>query len=492
MAGKDNTNPEFAVPEMEQAVIGACLLEKKAISLVFNLLEPIMFSDQRHRLVWMAVCDMYKAGMPIDLLTVIQKLRAMKLLADIGGPYYLTELASKVASSANIEYHAEVIAQTYLSKQIAHLCNGATMAVRGGSHDSLKVLEDLKSALSGIEPKVGKSRMSTVGDIWIDGVKVIEANMGRFASGLSLAGAPTGFQELDNVTLGLEPGNMYMFAGSTSMGKTSLMLKMAVACAMAGHPVGIRSLEMTKMELTFRIAAYGAQVSTWRMKKGDLGTHDLMALQKAVNDKIASNIIVEDTGGTDSTEIYRWFGDFRQHSAQVSGKFPVFMMDFIQRAKAKGRGTREQEVSDISRMLKDVSMDFGGPMVALSQLSRAVDTRGGDHRPELSDLRDSGSLEQDSNFVAFLYRAEKYGITTYDNGESTAGRGEILVRKYREGGLVDIPMGFSGPFGWYDLKMGENTDDPVRYPVIKPNLDYSSPAHSEENEDYFNNGPSPF
>ncbi len=482
----------FKSQPMEQAVIGACLLEKAAMAKVMGLIEPIMFTDQRNRIVWMAMTDMHRSGELIDTLTVAKRLRALKLIDDIGGVGYLAELTINVVTAAHVQIHAQSLVQDYMSKQIDQLCMGARLAVKG-EHDPLKVLEDLKTKLALLEPKSRRSKMTTVGEIWIEeGSKKIQENIDRFRSGDILAGAPTGFHELDEVMLGMEPGNMYLFAGSTSMGKTSIMLRIAMACAMAGHPVGIRSLEMTKIELVFRLAAYGAEISTWRMKKGDISSADFAALNAAINDAIANLIVVEDSGGTGSEDLYRWYGQFAEFAAKKSKKFPVFMMDFIQRATAKGKGTREQEVGEVSRRLKDVSMDFGGPMVPLSQLSRGVDQGGGDHKPELWHLRESGSLEQDANFVAFLYRAEKYGITQYDDGSSTAGVGEILVKKYREGGLVDIKLGFSGAFGWHNFKGGSangGESSQLEMPVIKPK-DITIPnsermRDSEEKGDFF-------
>ena len=471
--------------EMEQAVIGAVLLERSAFARVQGVLREEMFAHKAHPYIFSAIMSLAAERKPIDLLTVVDRLRSRGVLDDIGGPFYLTELVNKVASSANLEYHAMIVAQKHIARKTDRLAEGARLAIAAGG-DPIRIMSDLKRELDSITP-VRSSKPSPVSEVWSEEVKAIEANAERLKSGIVLAGAPSGFHELDKITLGFDPGNVYLFAGDTGMGKTALIIKIAISCAMAGHPVFIRSLEMSKESFAMRMAAYGSSVSTWRMRKGDVSISDFSEMNAAMGDW-TNMVEVEDKGGRDSDSIYAQCKDFSDRWAGI-GKFPIFMLDYIQLVKSSSaRGTREQEVSEVSKMWKAVTMDLGGPSIALSQLSRSVTSRA-DKKPILSDLRESGSLEQDASFVGLLYRPDHYGIETYSDGSSTKGNGMVIIAKYREGVTGEVMLGWNKHQGWVnpeDVGRGQKPSDDglgVDPRRVQPKaIDFGESRHNQEYE----------
>jgi replicative DNA helicase len=464
---------------MEQAVLGALLAENHAWAKVSNRLRPPMFMHTDHRAIYMIMTQLVADGKPIDILTVIEKSDNIGL----GSPEfrdYILKIASKVASAANIEHHAAVIEQKFVSRELMRISDGLKMSASKGD-DPLALLDVVKRQLLDVTPKTGNRLISAV-DRWPEAAKNLEKNAQRFLKGITLAGISSGIGALDRMTLGWMDGEYYLFAARPAMGKTALILKFAMAAAVAGHPVHITSLEMGGESLIRRLIAYETGISTWQMRRGELNGSDFERMNAAAS-KLLKNLYIDDGSARDIDSIYNSCYGFSLDMKSVTDKKPLYMLDYAQLGDGNGaerqNSNREQVISRISRGLKSIARDMNAPMIALSQLSRQVENRA-DKKPLMSDLRESGSLEQDADMIGFLYRPEYYGLATYADGTSTSGNGQILIEKYREGGTGDVLLGWNGARGWYDLDGGFTPSSDLNLPKIQPNMKYSEPAHSDE------------
>jgi len=467
----------FAI-EMEQAVLGILLLESEKADNYRKVarLTPSMFGDQRHKYIFNTIRKLSSQGSSYNVLLVNNAMRDDGM-ADKELTNYMTELMSKVTNSSNIESFAFIIEQKWMAREMIADFESRAAALRKNA-DPLDMLDKAKMKMMDITPKAGR-RLVSAQDMWPDISANLQRNVDRLKSGNPLAGVTSGFRSVDNLTLGWMPKEYYLFGGRPAMGKTAFALALTMAAGMAGHPVHFTSLEMGAEALIRRMIAYKTElVSTWRMRKGDLSIEDFKMMNNAA-DRVLKNIYIEDGAARDIDGIYNSCYEFYLNQKQETDKHPVYFLDYAQLTdasspSAKGMMNREQVLSSVSRGWKAICKDMNAPGIALSQLSRAVETRG-DKIPQMSDLRESGSLEQDADFIGFLYRPEYYGIETYEDGKSTKDTGQLLVRKYREGEVGDCLLGFTGSRGWYNYD-----EDDVRFPTIRPNLNYSAPLHSDE------------
>lgn len=413
----------FEKSDFEQGVLGAILLEKDAIDKV-PFLEARMFTDERHKAIMRAVIHLQKHLKPVDLLTVNSALVAMKESETVGGSYYLTELISKVSSSANIEAWALEIVRIWKLKEIARIGDRqiAVSKEAGAQPDelitrSIHFLEDLNGKKGGTRKKLLDCAQTALDDA---------ENAGNGDGGNFFTIDLNGFQEYAMV-----PGNLAIVAARPAMGKTAFAMMLALQWAGKGHPVLINSLEMTGEELAARDMASSVGLSGFRMMTGR-GIADYQYSGMAIHANKYK--MIEICSVSHINEVRAEIRSFRRDN-KIDPKTPiVFIYDYIQLGKSPG-GNREQEVSNISRTLKQLASpnEENCLIIALSQLSRAVETRGGDKKPMLSDLRESGSIEQDANMVMFLYRPEYYGLDLYEDGSSTKDICEVIFAKTRMG-----------------------------------------------------------
>ena len=475
--------PEKVLPQnlaFEQLVLGQLMLcsNSDAWAKVSGFLKPEMFFSDKHRIIFGTIKLLAAAGEPMDFVSVDEKARSMGF-ADGQFKSYLTELIGKVASDANIEYYARIIHQKWIGREIVRIGDGLSQSAMKGD-DPLALLETSKKQLLELTPKTGQRLVSGV-ELWPDVAKDIEKAMQRFKSGTYLAGVPSGLHALDRLTLGWMQKEYYLFAGRPAMGKTAFMLALAKAAGMAGHPVHITSLEMGAKSLLKRMAAYDTGISTWRMRRGDITIEEFRMLNDAA-DRLLKNIHIEDGSARDIDSIYNSCYGFSLDKKNQTDKHPVFMLDYAQLTDvdsktARETMNREQVISRVSRGWKAICKDMDAPGIALSQLSRATESRAGDKKPMMSDLRESGSLEQDADLIGFLYRPEYYKIDTYEDGSQTKGTGQILIPKYREGETGECLLGWSGAAGWKNLG-----DDDSRYPKIQPkDITISNSEREHEN-----------
>lgn len=430
-------------PQLEEAVLGALMLDKDALPAVLDILRDNSFYIESHQLIFKAVSALFKSSKPIDLLTVSEELRRMGALEQIGGPYYLVELTNRVASAANVEYHARIIAQKHIQRELIKVATGI---VRDSFEDTTDVFDLLDKAEQNLfaitETNLSRS---------FEGMNTLAAKLLRQIEELSektdgLTGVPSGISKLDRLTSGWQPSDLIIVAARPAMGKTAFTLSVARNAAMDfGKGVAFFSLEMSSLQLVQRLVSMEAELPSTKLRTGQLEAHEWQQLHAAIERISKAPIFIDDTPGINVFELRAKCRRLKaQHDIQL------IVIDYLQLMTGGGegnrQGNREQEISAISRALKGLAKELNVPVIALSQLSRAVETRGGSKKPQLSDLRESGAIEQDADIVGFLYRPEYYAIMEDEQGNSTKGLGYVIISKHRNGELDEVPMRFAGEF----------------------------------------------
>lgn len=423
--------------ELEEAVLGALMLEKSAYPAVGDILKPESFYKEAHQKIYTAVVDLFSKEEPIDLLTVTQQLKKMNALDDVGGPVYISQLTTKVASAAHIEYHARIIAQKFLQRELIRV----STEIQGNAYDdSIDVDELLESAENSIFEisQVGvKNETTQINPIIEEAIHNIE-EASKQKEGLS--GVPSGFRKLDKITSGWQNSDLIILAARPAMGKTAFVLSMARNIALDyKRPIAVFSLEMSNVQLVNRLISSECEIGGEKIKNGRLSNEEWDHLNHKIKNLQDSPIYVDDTPGLSIFELRAKCRRLKQKH-NISAIF----IDYLQLMNAKDMrpGSREQEVSLISRSLKGLAKELNVPIVALSQLNRGVEGRTGyeGKRPQLSDLRESGAIEQDADMVLFIHRPEYYGITEDPDGNDLIGMAEIIIAKHRNGatGMVQI------------------------------------------------------
>ncbi|SFU38306.1 replicative DNA helicase [Pustulibacterium marinum] len=437
--------------DLEEVVLGAMMIDKKGVDEIIDILHPDAFYKEAHKAIFEAVIKLFESTEPIDLLTVSTQLKKDGKLETIGGEFYLIQLTQKVASSAHIEFHARIILQKYIQRQLIKISSEIIEDAYDETTDVFDLLDNAEAKLyevtQGNIQKSSESAMSLV----LQAKKKIE----EISNKEGLSGIPTGFTKLDALTSGWQPSDLIIVAARPGMGKTALTLSMARNISVdQGIPVAFFSLEMSSVQLITRLISSETGLSSEKLRTGKLEKHEWEQLNVKVKSLEKAPLFIDDTP---SLSIF----DLRAKARRLSSQHGIrlIIIDYLQLMTAGGSskgGNREQEISMISRNLKALAKELNVPVIALSQLSRAVETRGGSKRPLLSDLRESGAIEQDADIVSFIYRPEYYKIEEWDDDERspTANQGEFIVAKHRNGGLDNIRLKFLGHLGKFD-----NLDD---------------------------------
>ena len=437
LTGVEGTVPPQAV-ELEQAVLGALMLEKDAIIEVQEYLKVETFYAEEHRIIFKAIQDLSFEMKAIDLFTVTERLKSQKELTKVGGAAYLAQLTQRVASAAHVEFHAKIIAQKYVQRE---LIRSATEIQRRSYDEETDVTELIGFAEQEIfrvsEGNVKRSVQSAA-DILHKALKQIE-EASKTAGEYN--GVRSGFTDIDSVTLGWQPSDLIIIAARPSMGKTAFVLTMARNMAVEfKSPVAFFSLEMSSVQLMNRLIVAETQLNPKDLRTGNLTPDQWVHLESQTVELGRAPLYIDDTP---ALSVYEFRSKARRLKTQHGIK--LIIIDYLQlmtAATPETRGNREQEVSLISRTLKAIAKELDVPIIALSQLSRNVENRGGSKRPQLSDLRESGAIEQDADVVAFIHRPEYYGLTTDENNMPTAGMAEIIIAKHRNGEVTDVPLRF--------------------------------------------------
>ena len=444
--------------DLEEAVIGAMLIDKKGVDEVIDILQPEAFYKEANQHVFTAIHTLFETSEPIDLLTVSACLRKMSLLEKVGGDFYLVQLSKKVSTSAHIEFHARIILQKFIQRSLIKISNEIIEDAYKDSIDVFDLLDVAESKLYDITQGNIKKSSETAQNLVIQAKKRIE----EIAKRDGLSGVATGFEKLDALTSGWQPSDLIIIAARPGMGKTALTLSMARNIAVTKQtPVAFFSLEMSSVQLITRLISAETGLSSEKLRTGKLASHEWEQLNVKVGDLERAPLFIDDTP---SLSIFDLRAKARRLSSQHGIK--LIVVDYLQLMTAgtsNKSGNREQEISTISRNLKALAKELDIPVIALSQLSRAVETRGGTKRPLLSDLRESGAIEQDADIVSFIYRPEYYGIDEWDDDERTPseGQAEFIVAKHRNGGLDNIRLKFIGHLGKFDNL--ESFDSPFEF-----------------------------
>ncbi len=432
--------------DLEQAVLGAMMLEKNAVTDTIDILMPSSFYDPKHQFIYNAIRELFGSSVPIDLLTVINKLKQNGELEASGGAVYISQLTSRIASTAHVEFHARIISEKHIKRELIRMSSEVIRDAYDDTNDVFDVLNKAESELFKIaENNMGKD-VSTMQNVVKQAIEEIE-KASQNTDGIS--GVATGFFDLDKITSGWQKSDMIVIAARPAMGKTAFVLSMARNSAV-DHKKGVAifSLEMSAVQLVKRLIASETRLSAEKLRKGDLREHEFQQLHSRITKLATAPIYIDDSPGI---SVF----DLRAKCRRLKMQYNIDMViiDYLQLMTAggtKGSGNREQEISTISRSIKEIAKELNIPIIALSQLSRSVEQRGGDKRPVLSDLRESGAIEQDADIVSFIYRPEYYGLMEDEEGNSNQGVSEIIIAKHRNGALDRVRLRFIGEYARFD------------------------------------------
>ena len=432
--------------DLEKAVLGAMMLEKNAVTDTIDILLQESFYDPKHQYIFGAIKDLFGSSKPIDILTVTDKLKQNGELEAAGGAAYISQLTNRIASTAHVEYHARVIAEKYIKRELIRMSAEVMKEAFDDTNDVFDVLNKAEGDLFKIaENNMGKS-VDIMQNVVREAIEEIE-KASQNSDGIS--GVPTGFFGLDKLTAGWQRSDMIVIAARPAMGKTAFVLSMARNTAVDFNMgVAVFSLEMSSVQLVKRLISSETRLPAEKLRKGDLRDDEFQQLHSRITKLSTAPIYIDDTPGI---SVFDLRAKCRRLKMQYD--IQVVIIDYLQLMTAggsKGQGNREQEISTISRSIKEIAKELNVPMIALSQLSRSVEQRGGDKRPVLSDLRESGAIEQDADIVSFIYRPEYYGFLQDEDGNSNAGVGEIIIAKHRNGGLENIRLRFIKEFARFD------------------------------------------
>ncbi len=429
--------------ELEEAVIGALMLEKDAYSLVSDILKPESFYDPIHQTIYTAIVNLAIRQAPVDMLTVVEELRKAGELDVVGGPVYIAQLTEKVASAAHIEFHARIIAQKYLARELISFSSQVTNKAFDETSDVDDLMQEAESRLFEISQRNVKKDVTQINPVIKEALNLLEIAANR-PEGLS--GLQTGFTSLDKITSGWQNSDLVIIAARPAMGKTAFVLSMAKNMAVSyNYPVALFSLEMANVQLVNRLIVNTCEIPGEKIKNGQLAPYEWEQLDYKIKELYDAPIFIDDTPSLSVFELRTKARRLvREHGIKI------IIIDYLQLMNASGMtyGSREQEVSMISRSLKGLAKELNIPIIALSQLNRGVESRTGSEgkRPQLSDLRESGAIEQDADMVCFIHRPEYYKILEDDKGNSLIGLAEIIIAKHRNGATGDVQLRFKSEF----------------------------------------------
>ena len=423
--------------DIEAAVLGALMIEKDAFSVVCDLLKPESFYDPRHATIYEAIQSLGLAQDPIDMITVTQKIKQEGKLEAVGGPGFIAALTVNVASAAHIEFHARIVAQKHLARELISFASAVENGAFDESNDIEDLLQEAEKNLFDISQRNLKREVTQINPILTKAIEQMQL-ASQQTSGLS--GLPTRFHELDKMTSGWQNSDLIIIAARPAMGKTAFVLSMALNIAMDNNPIAVFSLEMSNLQLVNRLISNACEIPGDKIKSGKLTDLEWNQLLSRMSKLQGLPLFVDDTSGLSMMELRTKARRLvREHGIKM------IIIDYLQLMTAGVKlGSREQEVSTISRSLKQLAKELNIPIIALSQLNRKLEDRGNkDKRPQLSDLRESGAIEQDADIVCFIHRPDYYNHTGVDEeGNNIKGKVEFILAKHRSGGIGSVDMFF--------------------------------------------------
>ena len=467
--------------DLEEAVLGAIMLEKDAVIAVLDILKPESFYKEANQKIFRAIIDLSMNQKPIDILTITEDLKKRNQLSEVGGALYITQLTSRVASAAHLEYHARIVAQKYIQRELIRISSEIQTRAYDDSNDVDELLDFSEAALFGIAEGNIKRETAKLNQLIKSAIEQIEEASKRDDS---LSGVPSGFTKLDRITSGWQRSDLVIIAARPSMGKTAFVLTMARNIAVDHkQPVAIFSLEMASLQLVNRLIVAETELPSDRIRNGRLEQFEWEQLEYKIKNLVEAPLYIDDTPAISIFELRAKCRRLKNlHDIQL------IIIDYLQlmSGSSDNKGNREQEVSNISRALKGMAKELNIPIIALSQLNRSVELRTGNKRPQLSDLRESGAIEQDADLVIFIHRPEKYGLDTDDYGNSLKGIAEIIVAKHRNGPIGDVSLRFRDEFAKFsDLEViSPLYDEEAGTPVVTYGSKMNSDLNAVKNNEF--------
>ena len=429
--------------ELEQAVLGAVMIEQDAYSLISEILRPESFYDARHQLIYEAVRTLALQQKPVDVLTVTDQLEKTGKLEEVGGPYYITQLSENVVSSAHIEYHARIIAQKFLARELITFTSEIQTKAFDATTDVDDLMQEAEGNLFEISQQNLKKDYTQINPVIREAYDMLQKAAAR-SDGLS--GLSSGFSKLDKLTAGWQNSDLIIIAARPAMGKTAFVLSMAKKMTVDMKiPAAMFSLEMSNVQLINRLIVNVCEIPGEKLRSGQLAPYEWVQLDSKIAQLYDAPLYVDDTASLSVFELRTKARRLvREHGVKI------IFIDYLQLMNASGMsyGNRQEEVSTISRSLKGLAKELNIPIIALSQLNRSVTAREGTEgkRPQLSDLRESGAIEQDADMVCFIHRPEYYKFYKDENGNDLRGLAEFIIAKHRNGAIGEVYLKFKAEY----------------------------------------------
>jgi replicative DNA helicase len=428
--------------DVEMSVLGAMLLDKEAISRTLEIIDDSAFYKPAHIKIFNAIISLFEKNEAADSITVVEELRRAGHLDNVGGPLYISDLTMRVTSAANVEFHAKIVLEKALLRALITTSTEITSRAFNEQDDALDLLDTAENKIFQISEKRMKKTFVPMKEAVFSTMEMLESIHGKHSG---VTGVPSGFSALDSLTGGFQNSDMIIVAARPSMGKTAFVLSLARNAAIDhGKSVGFFSLEMSSQQLVLRLICAEARVDAQSVRTGRLPEEQWRNLSTRIGKLYNAKIFIDDTPALSILELRA-----KARRLKAEHNISIIIIDYLQlMAGPKGAQSREQEISQISRSLKALAKEINIPVIALSQLNRAVETSN-DKRPMLSNLRESGAIEQDADVVLFIHRPEKYGLTR-DDGSSAEGIAEIIIGKQRNGPTGDVELAFINQYARFD------------------------------------------
>jgi len=435
--------------DAERTILGTMLIDSTAVDIALELLADDNFYSEAHSKIFICMRELSERGTPVDLITISEKLRQKEWMDEIGTEVYLSELAENVAAAGNIEHYAKIVIEKSALRQLIHAAGEITTDCFSSESEAHEILDAAEAKIFAISEARIKNKFESIGQLLPAAFKEIES----YSAGGGVVGIPSGFNALDEMTTGFQNGDLIVVGGRPSMGKTALCLAMAQHAAVkAGYPTAVFSLEMSKSAIVQRILCSEARVSMHALRGGTLPKREYPKLAMHADPLYHAPLYIDDTPAITVLELRA-----KARRLQAQHDLAFVIVDYLQLMTPSIKtDSFQQDISQISRSLKSVAKELNVPVIALSQLSRAAEQRTGDHRPRLSDLRDSGAIEQDADVVLFVYRDEVYN----KDDESNKGKAEIIIGKQRNGPIGSVDVAFISEYAKFE-NLSVRSDDGI-------------------------------
>ncbi len=462
--------------DIEMDVLGALMLERGKDIAVLDILKPESFYKPEHQKIFRAIQDLSVNHQPIDYHTIIEKLKQNGDLEVVGGPQFVVSLSSRVGTAAHVEYHAKIIAEKFIKRELIRISSEIQSRSYDESEDVHEILEFSQQGMFDLALGSVNKEAVQIESVMNEAIHQIEEAKNR-EDGLS--GVPSGFSSLDRITSGWQNSDLVIIAARPSMGKTAFVLSMARNMAVEHKKaIALFSLEMSSVQLVLRLISSETELGSEKLRSGRLADHEWQQLEYKIKGLESARIFIDDTPAIGLNELRS-----KCRKLKTKEDIDLIVIDYLQlmSGTAETRGNREQEVSMISRGLKAIAKELNLPIIALSQLNRSVEMRSGNKRPQLSDLRESGAIEQDADIVIFIHRPEKMGIPEDEDGNSTRGLANIIIAKHRNRAVTDVNLRFREEFARFE----ELNDDFI--PDINEASKVTLDSKVNDSDDVFDN-----